>query len=174
VRWPKLVAMASICPKCGRDVPDDSVYCPHCGHGLKPSAESTQVSAGGTLLIVAAVAHLIILVVSLRALAEIYTWYPVMVAEDWIIYDQMLTVFSFTGSMFGLCAGILAQVRVRYVWNVVSAILCTLSGFGSWIISMVIPFANIQYSLLYYFLPMFATALIGTVLIFPRRAEFKQ
>lgn len=166
--------MVSRCPKCGRDVPDDSVYCPYCKHGLRPAAESTQVSAGGTLLIVAAVANLIIFVVSTRALANIYSWYPVNVAEGWIVYDQVLTFSSFTGFLFGLSAGILAQVRIRYAWTVASAVLCTISGLGSWIVSMAIPFANVQYSLLYYFLPMFTTGLIGTALILPRKPEFKR
>lgn len=165
--------MVSACPKCGREVPDDSVYCPYCGHGLKPSAKTTQVSAAGTLLIVAAVAHLIIFAVSIRALASIYSWYPLVVAEGWIVYDQMLTVFSFTGFLFGFSSGLLALRRASYSWTLVSAILCTLSGLGSWILSMIIPFANVSYSLLYYFLPMFATSLIGTVVILLRKAEFK-
>jgi len=166
--------MDSKCPKCDRNVPDDSVYCPYCGHGLKPSAKTTQVSAGGTLAIVAAVAHLIILVQSLRALAEIHSWYPPTVAQGWIMYDQLLTVFSLTGFLFGLSTGILSLVRRTYAWTVVSAVICTLSGGSAWAVSMIIPYAYVWSSLLYYFLPMFIPALIATVMIYPRRAEFKK
>lgn len=166
--------MVSTCPKCGGNVPDDAVYCPYCGHGLKPSARTTQVSAGGTLTIVAAVAHLIIFVQSVKALAEIYGWYPPIVAQGWIVYDQMLTVFALMGFLSGLLAGVLSLGRIGYVWTMVSAIVCTFSGVGVWVISMIIPFANVQYSLLYYFLPMVVPALIALVIIYPRRAEFKK
>jgi len=162
------------CPKCGRNVPDDSVYCLNCGYGLKPSARTTQVSAGGTLTIVAAVAHLIIFAQSVVALALIYNWYPPVVAQGWIVYDQMLTVFSFAGFLFGLTAGILALMRRNYAWTMVSASLCLLSGAVSWIISMIIPYSYVLGSLLYYFLPMFVPALIANVMIYPRKAEFKR
>jgi len=166
--------MVSKCPKCGRTVPDDSVYCLYCGYGLKPSARTTQVSAGGTLAIVAAVAHLIILAQSVVALTSIYSWYPPVVAQGWIVYDQTLTFFSVTGFLFGLTAGILSLIRRSYVWTMVSAGLCMLSGAGSWIISMIIPYSYVLGSLLYYFLPMFVPALIAIVMIYPRKAEFKQ
>lgn len=165
--------MVSQCPKCGQEVPGDSVYCPHCGFGLQPSAKTTQVSAGATLMIVAAVAHLIIFVTSVRALSSIYSWYPALVADSWLVYDQVLTITSFTGFLFGLSTGALALTRTNYTWTLVSAILCTLSGLGSWILSMVIPFSNVWYSFLYYFLPMVTTALIGAVMIFPRKPEFR-
>jgi len=164
--------MVSECPKCGRTVPVDSVYCPYCGYGIKPSARSTQVSAGGALMIVAAVASLIFFVLSLKALLNIYSWYPPLIAQSWIVYDQMLTVFSFTGLIFGLSAAILSLTRKSYRWTIASAVLCTLSGGGAWVISMIIPHSNMVQSLLYYFLPLLATSLIGTVLIFFRKAEF--
>jgi len=166
--------MVSTCPKCGRNVPDDSVYCPHCGHGIQPSARTMQVSAGGTLLIVAGVASLIFFAQSIRALTQIHTWYPPVFAQSWLVYIQVFTVFSFTGLLFGVSAGTLSLARRSFRWTMASAVICTLSGAGAWTISMIIPFANPWYSLLYYFLPMFAAALIGTVLIYPRRAEFKR
>lgn len=164
--------MVSECPKCGRTIPADSVYCPYCGYGIKPSARSTQVSVGGSLMIVAAVANLIFLVFSLRALANIYSWYPPLVAQVWFVYDQILTVFSFTGVLFGLSAAIFSLTRKSYKWTIAFAVLCTLSGGGAWIISMIIPHSNVVQSLLYYFLPLLTTPFIGTVLIFFRKSEF--
>lgn len=164
--------MVSECPKCGRTIPDDSVYCPYCGYGIKPSARSTQVSAGGALMIAAAVVSLIFFVLSFQALLNIYNWYPPLVAQGWFVYDQMLTVFSFTGLVFGLSAAILSLTRKSYKWTMASAVLCTLSGGSAWIISMIIPHSNAVQSLLYYFLPFAATSFIGTVLIFFRKAEF--
>ena len=164
--------MAEKCPRCGRGVPSDSMYCPYCGHGIKPSAKTTQVSASGTLLLIAGIASLILFVQSLRALAQIYSWYPRSVADIWLIYDQTLTIFSLTGLLSGFPAGLLSLSRRSYRWTIVSAVLCTLSGAGAWILSMMIPYLYIWYSFLFYFLPVLLPALIGTLFIFPRKAEF--
>ncbi len=168
----KLVFMTFGCPKCGRTVPDYSVYCPYCGYGIKPSARSTQVSVGGAFLIVATAGSLILSLVCLQALARIYSWYPPLVAQMWFVYDQMLTVSSFSGFLFGLPACILSLTRRSYRWTMVSAAFCTLSGGGTWVISMIIPHSDVFQSFLFYFLPLFATSFIGTMLIFFRKAEF--
>jgi len=166
--------MVSNCPKCGNNVPEDSVYCPYCGHGIKRSAKTTQVSAGGTLMIVAAVVSFIFFFLSIQALTQIYSWYPPGTAQRWIAYIQAVAIFSFMSLLWGFSAAILSLARRSYRWALASAVLCTLSSAGSWITSMIIPYANLWYSLFYYFLPMFATSLIGTVLVYPRKAEFKQ
>ncbi len=165
--------MISTCPKCGQDMPHDSVYCPYCGHGIKPTARTNQVSAAGTLMIVAAIASLVFLVLSLRALTQLYRWYPTEVANSWILYNQILTCFSFTGCLFGFLSGFLSLTRRHCEVSMSCAVLCTLSGAGAWTISLIIPFANAMYSLLFYFLPAFITALIGTLLVYSRRAEFR-
>lgn len=121
---------------------------------------------------VAAVASLVFFVQCVQALAQIYGWYPSAVVEEWIVYDQAFTGFMLTGFIFGLVAGILSFARKSYRWTMFSTVACAFSGAGAWVISMIIPYANLWYSLLYYFLPMFLTALISLVLIFPRRAEF--
>jgi len=166
--------MALSCPRCGRGVPNDSVYCPYCGFGIKPSARTIQVSAAGTLMIVAAVTSLIFLILSLRALWMLYRWYPPGVADSWLVYNQVLTGFSFAGSLFGFLSGFFALARRKYRLTLVCAVVCTFSSAGAWTISLIIPFASLLYSFLYYFLPSFAMALVGTILIYPRRAEFDQ
>lgn len=168
----EFLIMTHSCPRCKREVPSDSVYCPYCGHGIQPSAKTTQVSAAGTLFLVAGIASLIFFILSFRALAQIYSWYPSSVARDWIIYDQMITVFSFTGLLFGFSAGLLSLSRRSYRWTMISAVLCTVSGAGAWILSVIIPYASMLYSFLYYFLPVLLTALIGSLLVYPRKAEF--
>jgi hypothetical protein len=165
--------MVNKCPKCGKVVPDDSVYCAYCGYGMKPSAKSIQVSAGGALMFAATVSSLILFVLSFIALLNIYNWYPALVAQIWFAYDQMLTAFSFTGFLFGLSAVILSLIRKSYKGTMVFAVLCTLSGGGAWIISIIIPNSSLVNSMFYYFLPFFATSFIGTLLIFSRKAEFK-
>lgn len=165
--------MVTECQKCSRTIPIESVYCPYCGHGIKASARSTQVLVGGALMMVATMANLIFLVFALQALMNIYSWYPLLVAQFWFSYDQIFTMFFLTGVLFGFSAIILSLTRKRYRWTMVSSLLCTLSGGGAWIISMIIPHSNIMQSLLYYFFPLLATPSIGAVLIFFRKAEFK-
>ena len=164
--------MVSKCPKCRKTIPDDSVYCAYCGHGVKPSARSTQVSVGGALMLGAAVVSLVLFVLSFYALLNIYNWYPLLVTQIWFVYDQMLTVFSFSGFMSGLCAAILSLIRKSYKLTMAFAVVCTLSGGGAWIISMIILKAVMVQSLFRYFLPLFVTPLVGTILIFFRKAEF--
>lgn len=161
------------CPKCGRTIPDDSVYCPYCGCGVKPSARSNQVSVGGAFMIVATAASSIFFLLSLRALANIYSWYPPLVAQSWFVYDQIFAVFTFSQFLFGLIASILSLARKSYKWTMISAVLCTLSGCGAWIISMIIPHSDVFQSFLYYFLPLFATSSTGTALVLFGKAEFK-
>ena len=165
--------MASTCPKCQRRVPDDSIYCPYCAHGLKPSARTLRVFVGGILMIVATCGSLILFILSIQALLGIYKWYPQFVAQTWFVYDQMFTAFAFTGLIFALPATVLSFGRKSYRWTMMSAMLCTLSGAGLWITSMTAPIVVLWESMLYVFTPLFLAPLLGTILIYPRRAEFK-
>lgn len=105
--------MSSTCPKCGRNVPDDSVYCPYCAHGLKPSAATPRVSAAGVLMIAAAIGSFILLILSINALVEIYTWVPSLVAQGWFIYGQSLTILSTVGFVAGSAAAALSVKRKK-------------------------------------------------------------
>jgi hypothetical protein len=84
----------------------------------------------------------------------------------------MLTGFSLTGFLFGLISSSLALARRNYRLTMLFALLCTASGAGAWVESVIIPLANLTYSFLLYFLPSFTTALTATILIYPRKAEF--
>jgi hypothetical protein len=165
--------MALTCPKCGRNVPDDAVYCPYCMRGLKPSALTMNVSVAGFLMLIAAIASLIIFLLSLDALLEIYSWYPQLIAQKWILYDQLFTGFSLVTFVFGLIAGVLSLSRKSYPWFMVAGVLCTIVGGGVWVTSMLVPDYKLSSSFLYYFLPIFLPSLLGTLLVFPRRTEFK-
>jgi len=164
--------MVSNCPKCGKTVSEDSVYCPYCGYGIQKTARTVQASAGSTLLMVSTVASLILFALSLKALAQIYGWYPPLIAQNFILYIQLLTVFTFVGFLFGLLASILSSARRSYKWTMVSAILCTLLSASSWVTSIIVPASNWGTSLFYFFLPLLIPVLIGTLLIYPKKAEF--
>jgi hypothetical protein len=54
------------------------------------------------------------------------------------------------------------------------ATVLTISGGAAEAISLTIPDSNLTYSTLYYFLPLFIPPLISTLLIIPRKAEFRR
>jgi DNA-directed RNA polymerase subunit RPC12/RpoP len=165
--------MISKCPRCGKTVADDLVYCPYCGRGLKPWARSFQVSFAGALLIVTTVASMVFLIVSVQALLGIYSWYPPLVAQTWFIYDQALAMLVFTGFLFGLLAAGFSLARKSYVWTMIFSVVSACSACGALVISLIIPHSSIAESFLYYFMPLLLPSVVATTLIFPRRAEFK-
>jgi hypothetical protein len=165
--------MVSECPRCGKAVADDLVYCPYCGRGLKPWAKSFQVSFAGALLIVVTVASLIFLIVSIQALVGIYSWYPPLVAQSWFIYDQVLAALVSAGFLFGLLGAGFSLARKSYVWTMIFSVLCVCSAIGALVTSLIIPHASIMESFLYYFTPLLLPSVVATALIFPRRAEFR-
>ena len=165
--------MSVTCPKCGRIVPDDSLYCPYCAHGLKPSAATPQVSAAAVLMIAAAISSFTLLVLSINALVEIYTWVPLLLAQGWLIYGRSLTVLSSVGFIAASVAAALSLKRRSYAGTMVSASVCTFSGLATFVVSVVIPDFNLKNSFFYYFLPLFLMPMIGTLLVLSRKPEFK-
>lgn len=165
--------MASTCPKCRKTVPDDSIYCPYCAHGLKPSAKTIRVFVASILMIIAACGSLILLILSTQALLGIYKWYPQLAAQRWFIYDQMFTVFALSGLIFALLTTVFSLSRRRHKWTMIFAVLCTFSGGGLWLTSMMAPVVVLWESVLYLFMPLFLAPLLGTLLIYPRKTEFE-
>jgi len=162
------------CPRCNKTGPEDSIYCPYCAYGLKPHAMTIRVSAGGVLMIAAGVAALTLSLLCVRALVEIGNWYPQLVVLSWFSYVQLLTVFSLFELVSSLSVAVLSLTRKTYVWTMILAVLATFSGTGAWLISMIVPNSRLLDSILYYFLPMLLAPLAATVLIYPRRKEFRR
>ena len=164
--------MGRTCPKCSKAVSEDAVYCPNCGHGLKPSAKTVQVSLAAGLIIVATATSLILFALSIKALMQIYVWYPPVVTQNWILYDQMFAFFTLSSFLLGLCSSTLLLLRRKFMWSLVLASFLTVSCIASWTISIVEPFTNLGSSFFYFFLPLVLPSLIGTLLVYPRKAEF--
>lgn len=165
--------MSLTCPKCGRKVPDDSIYCPYCARGLKPSAGTPQVSAGGILMIATSICSLTLLILSVNALVQIYNWVPRLVAQKWFIYGQLLTVMSVVAFVSAAVAAALTMKRKNYRLTIIAGFVCTFSGLAMYALSVIIPDFNPLNSFVYYFLPLFVAPLIGTLLILRRKQEFK-
>lgn len=118
------------------------------------------------MMIVATADSLIVFILSVTALRSIYGWYPQFVVQQWFIYDQLFTVFSFLGMISGGCATVFVLSKRSYVGAISSAFVCTVSGASVLVISMIQPLALLWESILYYFLPLFAASLTGTFLIY--------
>ena len=165
--------MTMKCPKCGKTPPDDALYCPYCAHGLTPAARTDRVSVAGVLMIIASASSFILFALSLRALLDIYRWYPRLVMQDWFIYNQLLIVFAVVGLFSGAYAARLTLWRSKYNLTMLFAAMCTASGFCTWITSMMTPHALALNAFIYYFLPMILAPAVGLLLIYPRKPEFR-
>jgi hypothetical protein len=118
------------------------------------------------MMIVATVASLNIMIQAIVALLSIYGWYPQFVAQQWFLYDELLTSSSALGVTFGALATALILSGRSHMAAVVSAMVCTVSGASSFVTSLIQPMAVLWQSILYYLLPLFIAPLIGTLLAY--------
>ena len=123
------------------------------------------------MLIAATAGSLIIFILSIAALEGVYGWYPQLVAQQWFIYDELLTVFSFIGLTSGISAIALMLSEKSYEGAIGSAAICTFSGASLFAISLIQPLAVLWQSLLYYLLPLFGAALTGTLLVYVQKSN---
>lgn len=166
--------MVSRCPKCEEQIPDDSVYCPYCAHGIAPSARTAQAYAASLLMIITCASSSIFIILSIRALLYISTWYPMMVAQSFYIYNQMLLALSLGALISGGISATISYSRWSYKLAITSAAVFVLLEGCILAITLVVPGYPLWGSILYYFLPQFLPSLIGTILLLPRKSEFKQ
>ena len=132
------------------------------------TAKTAQPNPAGTLMIVATAASMVIFILSAYALQDIYRWYPRLVAQQWFIYDQLLTAFSFLGLLFGALATSLIWSKRSCRLAVALGTICTLCGLSASIVTLIEPLAVLWQSLVFYFLPLFITPLTGTLLTYLR------
>lgn len=128
------------------------------------AAKTAHTNNGGTLMIVATTASLVIFVLSVYALQDIYRWYPPLVAQQWFIYDQLLTAFSLLELISGAIATTLILSKRSFRAAVALATICTLFGASAFVVTLIQPLALLWQSLIFYFLPLFMTPLVGTIL----------
>ena len=167
------IVMPVVCPKCGRTVPPETTYCPHCGQGLKPNATTVYTRIAVALMIVATTGSLIFFILSIYALEGVYSWYPQFVAQQWFVYDQLFTTFTFLGLIFGAMATAFILSKRSSKGALASAMFSTLSGAGVFIVSLIQPLPVLWQSILFYFLPLFTTSFTGNLLIYLRKEELE-
>jgi hypothetical protein len=99
-------------------------------------------------------------------LANIYSWYPQIVAQRWFVYDELLTTFSFVELICGALAASLITWKKNFRVAVALAMICTLSGASAFLVTLIQPLAVLWESLLFYFVPLFIVPLAGTLLFY--------
>ena len=150
---------------------DSSVNDAFHGNRLDSERRIVYVAVAGLMLAVATVGSLVVFTLSVVALLGIFGWYPSFVAQQWFIYIELFTVFSFLGVVFGAFATSFLVSRKNFLLGVASGIACTVSGAGVFIVSLIQPLARLWPAIAYYFLPLFIVPLIGTLIIYMKEDE---
>ena len=130
------------------------------------TARTAETNTAGTLMLVATMASMVIFILSVYALQGVYGWYPPLVAQQWFIYDQLLTAFSFVGLIFSALATAIILSKKSFRVAVSLGMICTLSGASAFVVTLIQPDAVLWSSILYYFLPLFIIPLAGTILTY--------
>jgi hypothetical protein len=152
----------------------NATYCAFYPSVSDVTAKTAQTNPAGTLMIVATTASMVIFILSAYALRDIYRWYPRVVAQQWFIYDQLLTAFSFLGLVFGALTTSLIWSKRSSRAAVALGTICTLCGLSASIVTLIEPLAVLWESLVFYFLPLFITPLTGTLLTYLQEEEIEQ
>jgi len=142
-------------------------------HEVDSEVRTVRTFVAATLMTVATVGSMVVFILSAIALEGVYSWYPQFVAQQWFIYDELFTVFSFLGLVFGAVATALILSKKSFKGAVASALVCTLSSASVFVVSLVQPLAVWWQSLLYFSLPIFATSLAGAALTYMQGEEIE-
>jgi hypothetical protein len=96
----------------------------------------------------------------------VYQWYPQFVAQQWFIFDELFTIFTFSGMLFGSIATSLVLSKKNSTGTLITGLLCTISGASAFVTSLIAPQASLWKSILNYFLPLFLAPLVGTLVFY--------
>jgi len=135
-------------------------------HRPQSTVSITYLFTAAVLLIIGTAEFLYEFVESLVAVQGVYEWYPQFVAQQWFIYDELFTVFTFSGMFFGSLATALMLSKKNSTATLITGILCTISGASVFVTSLIAPLASLWKSILNYFLPLFLAPLVGTLLFY--------
>jgi hypothetical protein len=118
------------------------------------------------LMIISTAEFLYLFVESVLAVQGIYDWYPQFVAQQWFIYDELFTIFTFSGMLLATLATSLMLSKKNSTITLITGLLCTISGASAFVTSLIAPYASLWKSILYYFLPLFMAPLVGTLVFY--------
>jgi hypothetical protein len=135
-------------------------------HRDQSTVSISYLFAAAVLLMIGTAEFLYVFIESLLAVQGVYQWYPQFVAQQWFIYDELFTIFTFSGMLFGSLATALMLSKKNSTATLTTGILCTVSGASVFITSLIAPLASLWKSILNYFLPLFLAPLIGALLFY--------
>jgi hypothetical protein len=149
--------------KAARDVDDNAL---ETDNKNKYSIYINYVYAAAVMTIAGTVGFLVVFTESVLALQGVYQWYPQFVAQQWFIYDELFTTFTFLGLLFGTLTASLMLSNRNLNGTLITGLLCTISGASVSATSLIAPLAVLWRSVLYYFMPLFLAPLVGTLLFY--------
>jgi hypothetical protein len=135
-------------------------------HRDQSTISISYLFTAAVLMIVGTAEFLYVFVESLLALQGVYQWYPQFVAQQWFIYDELFTIFTFSGMLFGSLATSLMLSKRNLTGTLITGFLCTISGASVFVTSLIAPLASLWKSIFYCFLPLFLAPLVGTLLFY--------
>ena len=135
-------------------------------HRDQSTVSISYLFAAAVLLMIGTAEFLYVFIESLLAVQGVYQWYPQFVAQQWFIYDELFTIFTFSGMLFGSLATALMLSKKNSTATLTTGILCTVSGASVFITSLIAPLASLWKSILNYFLPLFLAPLVGALLFY--------
>jgi hypothetical protein len=135
----------------------------------RSSISINYLFTAAALMIVGTTGFLVVFVESVLALQGVYEWYPQFVAQQWFIYDELFTIFTFLGLLFGSLTASFILSKRNLTGTLITGLLCTISGASVFVTSLIAPLAVLWRSLLYYCLPVFLAPLVGTMLFYYAR-----
>lgn len=138
----------------------------HDQHRDQSTVSITYLFTAAVLMMISTAEFLYIFVESLLAVQGIYQWYPQFVAQQWFIFDELFTIFTFSGMLFGSIATALVLSKKSSTGTLITGLLCTISGASAFVTSLIAPQASLWKSILNYFLPLFMAPLVGTLVFY--------
>jgi len=168
-----------LCPKCGKEIPDDSTHCDHCGAVIKEGKKRTgypkwMPDAGGILAIISACLCAIFAVI-VGILSSFSMYWSVVYGGYNMIYLYFVELSGLIGFAFGLAGGILILKRTRFVLAIVGICLTIVSsdivGFFAPYVLFVLPFGLTDYYWLFGF-PTLIISLLSLIFTAISKEEF--
>jgi hypothetical protein len=76
------------CPKCGKEVAEDSSFCPNCGAHLMPEIPETKAEEKNSYLVALLAAGLVTLFLSFKALAFVFVTLIIVIISTVTVYSD--------------------------------------------------------------------------------------
>jgi predicted nucleic acid-binding Zn ribbon protein len=76
------------CPKCGKEVPEDSSFCPNCGYHLMPEIPETKTEEKNSYLVTLLAVGVVTLFLSFKAQAFVFITFIIVIISTVTVYTD--------------------------------------------------------------------------------------